>query len=309
MIVLPLAIPLKKGWNFISYPRIDMVNAMTVIQSLIDQNKLVKVQDELGNSIENLKKYGGWTNNIGNFIPGKGYKVNVNNDVILTIQQSYPESADILAATEQPVYFSSQVEGNGSNHMNINFIGLNESGLSIGDELAAFDGDICVGALKITSSQINSVTASLVASFSTNSVKQDGFIEGHPIQIYYWNQLTGEKSSAQINVVDGQMSFEKNASVLVQMKSLSTGIKSFEEMVKIDVFPNPTKGKITVRFTQLPVAGSSIDILDISGRKVASRLISNLSEEFNLDQQPAGLYLVKSILGTNEIIQKLIITK
>src|ERR1035437_9518363 len=105
------------------------------------------------------------------------------------------------------------------------------------------------------------------------------------------------------------MSFEKNASVLVQMKSLSTGIKSFEEMVQIDVFPNPTKGKVTVRFSEIPVQGSRIDILVISGRKVASRLISETSEEFNLDQQPTGLYLVKSIIDSNVIINKLIITK
>jgi len=308
MIILPLAIPLKKGWNFISYPRTDQVNAMYMIQSLIDQKRLVKVQDQLGNSIENIIG-SGWVNNIGNFIPGQAYKINVNNDVILTIQQSYPKSADVLAAIEQPVYFSSQVEGNGVNHMNINFIDLSQSGLSIGDEVAAFDGDICVGALKITSDHMNSGTASLIASYLTNSMKQDGFKEGDPIQIYVWNHENGEKSTAMLDIVEGQMSFEKNASVLVQMKSLSTGIKSFEEMVKIDVFPNPTKGKVTVRFSQIPVQGSRIDILDITGRKISSQLIAETSEEFNLDQQPAGIYLVKSIIGSNEIIQKLILSK
>jgi len=86
MISLPLDIPLKSGWNFISFPSITAVNAMTVIQPLIDQNKLIKVQDELGNSIENLKRYGGWKNNIGNFKPGKAYKVNVSSACVLTIK-------------------------------------------------------------------------------------------------------------------------------------------------------------------------------------------------------------------------------
>src|SRR5665647_700825 len=273
MIVLPLAIPLKKGWNIISYPRTDQVNAMYMIQSLIDQKRLVKVQDQLGNSIENIIG-SGWVNNIGNFIPGQAYKINVNNDVILTIQQSYPKSAAVLATVEQPVYFSSQVEGNGVNHMNINFIDLSQSGLSVGDEVAAFDGDICVGALKITSDQLNSGIASLIASYLTNSVKQDGFKEGDPIQIYAWNHENGEKSTAMLDIVEGQMSFEKNASVLVQMKSLSIGIMNIVDRIKIDVFPNPSKGKITVRYSQIPIFGSRIDILDISGRKVASRLIT-----------------------------------
>ena len=86
MISLPLDIPLKAGWNFISFPEMTAVNAMTVVQPLIDQNKLVKVQDELGNSIENLKRYGGWKNSIGNFKPGKAYKVNVSSACVLTIK-------------------------------------------------------------------------------------------------------------------------------------------------------------------------------------------------------------------------------
>jgi len=86
LISLPLNIPLKAGWNFISFPRTTAMNAMTVVQTLINQNKLVKVQDELGNSIENLKRYGGWKNSIGNFNPGKAYKINVSSAVTLTIQ-------------------------------------------------------------------------------------------------------------------------------------------------------------------------------------------------------------------------------
>jgi hypothetical protein len=83
---LPLEIPLRSGWNFISFPSMTALNALTAVQMLIDQNKLVKVQDELGNSIENLKRYGGWKNNIGNFVPGKAYKINVNSAATLTIK-------------------------------------------------------------------------------------------------------------------------------------------------------------------------------------------------------------------------------
>jgi len=86
MISLPLDIPLKAGWNFISFPNTIAINAMTVVQPLIDQNKLIKVQDELGNSIENLKRYGGWKNSIGNFKPGKAYKVNASSACVLTIK-------------------------------------------------------------------------------------------------------------------------------------------------------------------------------------------------------------------------------
>lgn len=86
MIILPLTIPLASGWNIISYPKTTTTNAMLVVQPLIDMGKLVKVQDEKGNSIEITKKTKVWINSIGNFVPGKAYKVYVNAATSLTIQ-------------------------------------------------------------------------------------------------------------------------------------------------------------------------------------------------------------------------------
>ncbi|MBV5314366.1 MAG: T9SS type A sorting domain-containing protein, partial [Prolixibacteraceae bacterium] len=305
LVPLPMDIPLKKGWNFISYPRMDVVNAMSIIQTLITQNKLVKVQDEKGYTIEKVK--GVWKNSIGNFIPGKGYKINVSNDAILSIQSTYTKSSASTPQPEETEYFVGNYSGNGSNHMNIYIGGLTQAGISEGDELAAFDRNICVGVAKITKDHITNGIANLIASFSTNGTGQDGFFEGNTLQVYAWNQQTGNESKVNVDVVDGQMSYQKMASVLLNMKSSATGLINFGDAVKIDVFPNPSVGKVTVRYSQVPVSGSRIDILDLSGRKIVSRLISGISEEFNLDNQPAGLYLVKSILGSEEIIQKLII--
>jgi hypothetical protein len=83
---LPLNIPLRSGWNIISYPKTQPNDGMQVVQPLIDQGKLIKVQDEQGNSIEITRKTKVWINTIGNFIPGKAYKINVGADAVLTIQ-------------------------------------------------------------------------------------------------------------------------------------------------------------------------------------------------------------------------------
>ena len=307
-IALPFDIPLKSGWNIISFPRTDFVDAMSIVGSLIDQNKLIKVQDEKGNSIENWGMFGGWKNGIGNFIPGKAYKVKMNADAILTIQEYYTKSAVIMAKNEETEHFSSDVEGNGSDHMNINLIGLTESGFSVGDELAAYDGDLCVGTLKLSENHLAQNSASLVASFSTDDQNKTGFKSGNRIQIYTWNQASGNESELQAEPVSGQMNYEKNASVWTKLKLATTGTKTgIEDLVSIDLFPNPSTGKVTVRFSTVPDAGSRIDVLDVSGRKIATRQITGTSEEFNLFQQPKGIYLVKTVLGTNELIKKLII--
>jgi hypothetical protein len=311
LIAMPFDISLKTGWNIISFPRTDIVNAMNIVQNLIDQNKLVKVQDESGNSIENWGLFGGWKNGIGNFIPGKAYKVKMSADAILTFQESYPKSALVMAKSEQTEFYHSSVEGNGTDHMNINITGLNNIGISVGDELAAFDGSVCVATTKITEANLLSGSASLVPSFSTDNLNLNGFKSGDPIQISAWSKLSGDESKVDAEVITGQMKYEKNASVLVKMKSatIATDITKLDDVVKIDVFPNPCQGRVTVRFSEMPDANSRIEISDISGRKLMSRLISGTSEEFDLVSFTPGLYLVKSILGKNEHVQKLIVNK
>jgi len=85
----PFEIPLKTGWNIIGYPNEVDYNAMNVVQPLIDRGSLVKVQDERGNSIEDWGIFGGWTNNIGNFSQGEGYKIRLNANDTSWINESY----------------------------------------------------------------------------------------------------------------------------------------------------------------------------------------------------------------------------
>ncbi|MFY9152753.1 MAG: T9SS type A sorting domain-containing protein [Prolixibacteraceae bacterium] len=306
-VVLPLDIALKAGWNIVSFPRTDEVNAISVIQPLIDANVLVKVQDEAGNSIEDWGIFGGWKNGIGNFSSGKAYKIKVNANATLTILENYLKSAFVKQTSVNTEYFFSSAEGNGTDHMNINMVGLNEAGLSAGDELAAFDGQTCVGTIKLTADHLEQGNASLISSSLTDNLFPNGFLDGHSIKIYQWSKQSGNELPIEFELVSGQMVFEKNSSTLIKLKSSTTGIENKLSMTKIEVYPNPSVGHVTVRFSELPEQGSRIDILDITGRKVASRLISGFAEDFNLEAQSAGIYFVKTRYGSVENIQKLIV--
>lgn len=90
---LPLIIPLQTGWNIISFPYISDLAAMPLLQSLIDADHLVKVQDEEGLTITKTPA-NIWANNIGNFKPGKGYKIYVNCDTQL-VYSKLREGADV----------------------------------------------------------------------------------------------------------------------------------------------------------------------------------------------------------------------
>lgn len=308
-VALPLNIPLSAGWNIIAFPQNSAIDAQQVVQSLIDQNLLVKVQDETGLSLENWGIYGGWKNNIGDFVPGKAYKLKLNAGTSLSIKASYLKSTHITASYQKTSYFASAAEGNGVDQMNINLVDLNKSGLVAGDELAAFDGNICVGALKLTDEMISDGTASLIASATTSDSEVNGFSTGNKIKIYAWSQLTGNETEMSSTAISGDLIYKPNSSVFATLKSVTTNTDNSMLTMKLDIYPNPTAGKLTVRFNEMPEFGSRIDILDLAGRKVASREITGSNEMFDLSNQPSGMYLVKIISGSKESQRKLIIAK
>lgn len=306
-VALPLDIPLNAGWNIISFPRTDAIDAMTIIQPLINQNKLIKVQDEAGNSIEDWGIYGGWKNGIGNFVPGKAYRVKLSSSATLTIQDTYAKSAVIPVYAEKTSYFSSETEGNGLDHMNINIVGLRESGIVAGDELAAFDGNVCIGTLKVTDYHLSQGSVSLIASAATGSTQKDGFKDGSPVEVFLWKQNQNAESKVELSSVSGGLTYVKNASIMVKMKSIATSVAPVTDELSISVYPNPSKGRFTVQFSSMPENGGRIEVLDLSGRKLVSQQVGGIAEEINLTGQASGLYLVKSLIGSVEKIHKLVI--
>ncbi len=216
------------------------------------------------------------------------------------------ESTAVVEIESYSGYFSSSADAN-SPQMNINLLGISESGLVIGDELGAFDGQICVGTIKISESVLSQDSARIIASSSTSVNIQNGFLNGHSIEIIAWNHVSGNEFQVQAEILDGQMKYATNSSVLVKLKSTATSATRLNDQVQIELFPNPAYGRFTVHLSQIPDHGSQIDIFDLSGRKVASREISGLAEGFNLENQLKGIYFVKFKIGAYEKTQKLII--
>ncbi len=115
----PYPVPLKTGWNLIGFPHTSAVNALDVIQSFINNGNLEKVQDELGNAIEYMGFIGGWKNFIGDFTPGKGYRIKLTADDILWIQEAYPKSIAMVSQRDVSEPFSADYQGSVLDHINI----------------------------------------------------------------------------------------------------------------------------------------------------------------------------------------------
>jgi parallel beta-helix repeat protein len=96
-VVLPVTIPLNTGWSLIGYPADEPQNAMSIIQPLIDEEALIQVLDK-----NNAKIYHNgqeWTNEIGDFEPGEGYYIKVNQQTELEIMDEQPPQNIPLVST------------------------------------------------------------------------------------------------------------------------------------------------------------------------------------------------------------------
>jgi hypothetical protein len=304
-ISLPLSIEIKKGTNLISFPIDGSVDAMQLIQPLIDGGILDKVQDERGNSIENWRNTG-WINGIGNFNEGEGYIVQALGDGVLTISEIHQKSGYLYAERFETSHFKVNYEGNGFDHMNINILDLDKTSLKIGDELAAFDNKICVGAIKLTEADFTNNAVSIPVSAAEIS-GVNGFTDGNQIVLKVWNNETNEESGIQIEATEGELIFNRYSSVfvIINENQVVNGLSDFD-LLNINIYPNPANEVVNISFSNLPEIGTEIIIMDVNGREIVRRTIENMNETINIQHLPGGMYLVKIKLNNNFKIQKLI---
>ena len=266
----PFPIPLKSGWNIIGFPHTIAVDGLSVLQQLMDSKTLVKVQDEGGKSIEDWGIFGGWTNGIGDFVPGEGYALKVNADETLWIYESYPKSSVILTEVIVTNHFKPAFEGNGLDHMNINMVGLPVNILRVGYELAVFDGKTCVGAISLTSRNINNQAISIAASARDNQ-GMPGFTEGNPITLKLWNSKQNTEYTLEPEIVKGSAVFAKHETTFASLeKYATTGLGEISEfdLTEINCYPNPFSDEVTVEIKLAKDSEVQVEVLNQLGQRV-----------------------------------------
>jgi hypothetical protein len=302
-VVLPYNIPLKIGWNIISFPKQSVANGMAVVQQLIDRGTLIKVQGESGYSIENWGIFGGWQNTIGDFVPGEGYKIKVSKNDTLRIYDSYPKSSTELPDQNAVIHFSPEFEGNGIDHMNINLIGLLVNDFKAGDELAVFDGKTCVGAISVQQHHISDGFISIPVS-AKDEYGDVGFTEGNPYRLKLWKKQSQAEYLIEDEIITGSSSFLKHESTFTSIKKLIvTGSDDYNlnGNSSVKCYPNPFKEGIIIETNLIDPEMMQIDVINQSGQLIKKILtITSLDPGiyfFNWDGRnefgnnvPAGIY-------------------
>ena len=294
----PISLPM--GFRFVSYLPISSMDAMTAFASIINDD-LVYIRDSEGGM---LRKIGpNWVNGIGDANPGEGYLVKMLNPGTLI----YP-----LDGSKSSI-------NNNSKATHFNFNGGNAAdpvytiyvnGLEIGDEVAAYDGDVLVGAIKISSK--NKLLNALPV-FSTLTDRQ-GHVYGNPINLKIYNSNSDEISDADFTMENIYNSYVENvypaedgkySIVNITKGSINDASKS------LSIYPNPVQTKTVISFNLKSETNTHVWISDIHGKKISTLNKAKLSvgdHQFTFDARnlTTGTYLCNFEFKNQHIVKKLI---
>jgi glucose/arabinose dehydrogenase len=94
--------------------------------------------------------------------------------------------------------------------------------------------------------------------------------------------------------------------VIYYLSQTGTGFNDQIQNKKVNIYPNPFSGKVTVETVYNSSTSGLIDIHDFTGEKVFSSDISADLTIFNLDFLPSGIYFVNLLMNDSYQVDKLI---
>jgi len=308
----PLQIPLSTGWNIISYPCEYAQNALTAVQALIDAGVLLKVIDEAGGTIFHLPfppPNGQWSNTIGNFNEGQGYYVKVTQNTSLTIicPTDLTENSNTGSETLETGHFLPAYSNNPFMPMHI-ILYPNEV-LQAGDEIAVFDGDICVGAAAYDGILDNPIFIASSLDDPTTEII-DGFTTGNEMTLITWNAQSGQIAELITETLDGDQIFEGLETYTGIIQGIQTGIADHQlQGINYDFMPNPFDQNLILSIF-LPSKGQlNVEVFNLMGQKMNFLFQEDLlkgTHLISLDnlQLKKGTYLVNiTFTGENSNTQ------
>ncbi len=313
-ITLPLDIPLSTGWNIMGYPVSAPQSALNIVQPLIDEGKLLKVQDETGKAIEELPSIG-WQNGIGDFEPGKGYYIKVNREASAIIDQQSQKSAVAkslaVSAAAPPNHYLPIITTNPYLPMNVYVMRAEVEGepLKAGAEIAVYHQDRCIAAAALPSplNSDNTYLPLIIGADDPLSEAVDGFGENDPILFKMWDgneELIVSVRAVKYADNPGLLKFNARGTIVVNLE----GTRIPKEYCLRQNYPNPFNPTTTLRY-ELPEPGKvEVRIFDLQGRLV-NQLVSEYQEVGKYSvvwngcdnrgyQVPSGIYIYQLKSGS-----------
>ena len=277
-------IPLSEGWNMKAYLPRESVHSEIALSGIVD--RLIMAKDGNGHFYLPAFEF----NNIGNMLEGQGYQIKVTEDVDLVYTVG-----DELASKQ---FVSADLE-----HFNtpkpqafdMSILVLSEivpSNLNCSNwELAVFNSDDLL--LGVGKFNYNGKCGIAVWGDDPLTGLIEGALPAENMIFRLWNGK--EERDVSIEPILGDLQWQPDG--------LLIGNLYMEEAVPLEfgihtAYPNPFNSQVLLSYSIEEHGFTSISILDLTGREVASLVnqntpTGNYSATWRADQMPSGLYVAR----------------
>ena len=200
-------------------------------------------------------------NSIGTLLPGKGYQIALSSstDIVFQYQTSNGFTRPVYYEPLATEFF--QVSPTGLPYTVLLDINQSEFDLNCGDELALYDGDLCVAAGKFTG------TTPVVLTAWSADLEQElsGFTPGSPIAVFIYQQDTGHVQDVQYQSINGAQTF--GASHYAHL-NLTLSPELPQTYALNPNYPNPFNPATNISYALPEDTSVKLIVYDLTGRQI-----------------------------------------
>lgn len=306
-------IEVAQNFNYVSYYPNYSLDAEAAFATIKHTTDLGYVRQWDGKMLRYLLALTTWDNQIGNTNTGQGYIVYWNNatpeDLIYPAQTgAFKNATEVVNGELEHFDFA-----RGNPFTNICTFYIQSDDLEIGDEVAAFDGDKMVGAVKIVTT--DDIIGNALNMFSGLEGDDDGYTPGNPITLVSWKANTNKEFNILYTTLnEHQQNGDEYAyagdgfpegDYRYSLVELTMPLSVNENLAEfINVYPNPSTGYVTI---SSPEQIDRLMLINIVGQTVLDIKPGSGNTELNLDGFNPGVYFVNLIIDGQRITKKLTI--
>ena len=137
-------------------------------------------------------------------------------------------------------------------------------------------------------------------AYDTNCPIDDVIMPVHPKPVYEWVTFRNKPLSCSLEAANDNNELEPICNYIFEYEGLQNVSQHISNATSF-IFPNPTKGELTVRLEGL----RKIEIIDCTGKKVMENEVSGDTLTMDVSSLSNGIYFVKAYNGLHWLINKL----
>jgi len=142
------------------------------------------------------------------------------------------------------------------------------------------------------------VTLSVGSTFTQDDINQN--------KISYTNTLTvGATDTFKVNVLNGANGWLPNQTATIVIQN-QMNVSEFN-LSEIAVYPNPTRGIVTVKLPSIAYNKGNLRLVDMQGRTILTKEMIGSEENLSLEHLSQGIYLLTISVDNQKITKKIVL--